>query len=180
MNDSHFSLEFTLTTAEIRRLNKMYFKSLWEEKIRILWSMFFIAALLFNFFFLNQNTDLTLVIINNLILIILFFLFQYSFVKTISSLIFRLIKKLLKFDKFIAKYKFNFTKSLIYVHSPTGEITHKWSHIEKAILTKDFFFLYIKEKNGYIISVSNKYNSERNMEKLLAFIENNVIQITKV
>ncbi|WP_431242055.1 YcxB family protein [Flavobacterium sp. P21] len=109
----------------------------------------------------------------------IFFLFQYSFVKTVSDLIFRLIKKLLKFDKFISKYKLNFTNSFIYVRSPIGEVSHKWSHIEKAILTKDFLLLYIKEKNGYIISISNKYNTNRNLGKLIAFVESNGTHITK-
>jgi len=61
-----------------------------------------------------------------------------------------------------------------------GEFAHKWTQIEKAILTKDFFFLYIKERNGYIISISNKDTETRNMKELIAFVENNVTQITKV
>ncbi|MDQ6471702.1 YcxB family protein [Flavobacterium sp. LHD-80] len=89
-------------------------------------------------------------------------------------------KKLLKFDNFINKYKLNFTNSLIYVRSPLGEFTHKWSQIDKAILTKDFFFLYVKEKNNYIISISNKYNNDRNMTDLIAFVESNVTQVIKV
>ncbi|KAF2511406.1 YcxB family protein [Flavobacterium zhairuonense] len=86
----------------------------------------------------------------------------------------------MKFDKFISKYKFNFTNSFINVHSPLGEITHKWSQIEKAILTKDFFFLYVKERNGYIISISNKYDQYRNMEKLIDFVERKVTHVVKL
>jgi hypothetical protein len=61
-----------------------------------------------------------------------------------------------------------------------GGFSHKWCKIEKAILTKDFFFLYVKEKNGYIISISNKCNNKRKISELVAFMENNVIQVTKV
>lgn len=61
-----------------------------------------------------------------------------------------------------------------------GEIIHKWSQIEKAILTKDFFFLYIKDRNRYIISISNKDNNGRKMDELIAFVETNVTPITKV
>ncbi|WP_370526659.1 YcxB family protein [Flavobacterium sp. MDT1-60] len=106
-------------------------------------------------------------------------MFQYSFVNTTCKITFELIKKLLRFDRFLVKYKFNFTNSFIYVHSPLGEFVHKWTQIEKAILTKDFFFLYVKEKNGYIISISNK-NENRNIKELITFVERNVIQVTKV
>lgn len=61
-----------------------------------------------------------------------------------------------------------------------GEIVHKWSQIEKAILTKDFFFLYIKDRNRYIISISNKDNNDRKMDELIAFVESNVTRVTKV
>ena len=61
-----------------------------------------------------------------------------------------------------------------------GEIVHKWSQIEKAILTKDFFFLYIKDRNRYIISISNKDNNDRKMDELIAFVESNVTPVTKV
>ncbi|WP_426484751.1 YcxB family protein [Flavobacterium sp. 2] len=180
MSDSHFSLEFELNATEIRKLNKMYFKNLWEGRIRILSGMILIGAIFFNFFYLDRNSDYIIWIIRNLIFIILFLLFQYSFVNTICSLIFQLIKKLLKFDKFISKYKLNFNSSIIHIHSPLGEISHKWSQIEKAILTKDFFLLYVKERNGYIISISNKCAKNRNMKELIAFVEDKVTPITKI
>ncbi|KAF2329821.1 YcxB family protein [Flavobacterium daemonense] len=180
MNDTQFSLEFELNATEIRRLNKMYFKNLWEERIRIFASIFLIAAIFLNFFSLEKDGDYIIWIIKNLVLVIIFLLFQYSVVSTICGLIFQLIKKLQKFDLFIKKYKFNFTNSFIYVQSPVGEITHKWSQIEKAILTKDFFFLYVKERNGYIISISNKGDKRRNMNELIAFVEQKVTHITKV
>jgi hypothetical protein len=61
-----------------------------------------------------------------------------------------------------------------------GGFSHKWCKIEKAILTKDFFFLYVKEKNGYIISISNKCNNKGKISELVAFIENNITKVTKV
>lgn len=61
-----------------------------------------------------------------------------------------------------------------------GEIAHRWDQIEKAILTKDFLFLYIKDRNGYIITISNKDENGRNMDQLIAFVESNVTSIKKV
>ncbi|WPO78469.1 YcxB family protein [Flavobacterium sp. KACC 22761] len=180
MNDSKLSFEFALNIGEIHKLNKMYFKNLWETRVRFFLSMLLIVAVFFSFFNLNKSSDYIVWIIRNLALIIIFLLFQYLLVKTASNLIFQLIKRLLKFENFIAQYKLNFTNSLIYVHSPLGEITHKWSQIDKVILTKDFFLLYIKEKNGYIISISNKCNENRNIEELIAFVERKVTHITKV
>jgi len=180
MNNAQFSLEFELNTAEIRKLNKMYFKNLWEERIRFLSNMLLVVAIVLNLFYLD-NSDYIIWLIRNLSFILLFLLLQYPFVNTLCRLIFQLIKELLKVDRFISKYKLNFTNSSIYVHSPIGEITHKWSQIEKAILTKDFFLLYIKESKGYnIISISNKCNKDRNMEGLIAFVESKVVHITKV
>jgi hypothetical protein len=180
MNTSNFSLEFELTVSEIRKLNKMYFKNLYQERVMIISCIILLLLIFFDFFNLNDDNDLMEWIIRSLVLIAFFMMVQYSFVNTVCKILFRITKKLLEFDGFISKYKFNFTNSFIYVHSPLGEYAHKWSQIEKAILTKDFFFLYIKERNGYIISISNKCSDSRNMEKLIAFIENNVTQITKV
>ncbi|WP_264550757.1 YcxB family protein [Flavobacterium sp. N2038] len=177
MINSKFSLEFKLSPVEIRKLNKMYFKNLYEDKVRI----FSFVLLLVSFIIsLNYNTDFVTWIIRNLIFVVLFLVFQYSFVNAICRLIFKLIKKLAKFDKYINKYKLNFTNSFIYVHSPLGDVKHKWNQIENAILTKDFFFLYIKEKNNYIISISNEQNSGRNIDKLIAFVEGNVTPVIKV
>lgn len=179
MNATNFSLEFELNMIEVRKLNKMYFKNLYKERVRIFSGVLLLFSLMYDIFNLDSNEDFIIWIIRNLILIIFFLMFQYSFVNTIYKLIFRLIKKLLKSDAFIGRYKFNFTNSFIYVHSPLGGFAHKWTQIDKAILTKDFFFLYIKEKNGYIISISNK-KEDRNLEKLLTFVENNVTHITKM
>nr|MBU3859672.1 YcxB family protein [Flavobacterium sp. MC2016-06] len=158
----------------------MYFKHLYKERVTTISSLILFLLILFDFFRVDHNNDMMQWIIRSLILIIFFLLIQYSFVNTICKLIFRLAKKLLKFDSFISKYKFNFTSSLIHVHSPLGEFAHKWSEIEKAILTKDFFFLYVKKRNGYIITISNKDNNQRNMEELITFIERHVTHVTKV
>jgi hypothetical protein len=179
MNTSNFSLEFGLNADEIQKLNKMYFKNLYKERIRFFCGFVLLYSVFYDFFDLNDDSEFIIWIIRNLVFVIIFLIFQYSFVNTICKLTFQLIKKLLAFERFTLKYKFNFTNSFIYVHSPLGEFAHKWSQIEKAILTKDFFFLYIKERNGYIISISNK-NQKRNMKELLAYVESNVIQITKV
>ena len=180
MSDSLFSLEFELNATEIQKLNKMYFKNIWEERIRILSIIFLIGSIFLNFYFIDRNSDYIIWIIRSLFFVALFLLFQYSVVKTICSLIFLLIKRLMKFEKFVSRYKLNFTNSFIYIHSPTGEISHKWSQIEKAILTKDFFLLYIKERNGYIISISNRCINNRKMEELISFVDNKVTKITKI
>lgn len=179
MNDSSFSLEFGLNVDEVQKLNKMYFKNLYRERIQILFGFVLLISTFYDFFDLNSGSDLIMWIIRNLFFVIVFLMFQYSFVNTICKLIFQLIKKLLRFDIFMAKYKFNFTYSSIYVHSPLGEFAHKWTQIEKAILTKDFFFIYIKERNGYILSISNK-KQNKNMDELIAFIESNVMKVIKV
>lgn len=180
MNTSNFSLEFDLNTSEIRKLNKMYFKGIYKKRVLFFLGAFLLVGICFDFFNLNGNNDLIEWSIRNLFIVTLFLLFQYLFVNAICKVIFQFINKLLKFDKFVSKYKFNFTNSFMYVHSPLGEFTHKWCYIEKAILTKDFFFLYFKEKNGSIISISNKCNGSRKMEELLAFIEKNVTHIIKI
>lgn len=180
MNASDFSLEFELNGTEIQKLNKMYFKNLYKEKVTIFSIVLLLFSIVYDCFSLDDGNDLVIWIIRNLVLIVFFLIFQYSFVNAVCKMIFQMIRKLLKFDSFIKKYKFNFTNSFIYVHSPLGKIAHKWSQIEKAILTKDFFFLYVKEKNGYIISISNKNKDGRDIKELIAFVESNVTQITKV
>ncbi|KQB40111.1 YcxB family protein [Flavobacterium aquidurense] len=180
MNTSGFLLEFELNIAEIRKLNKMYFKNLYKEKVTVFLGIVLFLAIFFDFFYLNNDTDLVTWLLRNLILIILFFLFQYSFVNVISKTIFQFSKKLLKYNRFSKKYKFNFTNSRICVHSPLGEFVYKWSQIENAILTKDFFFLYVRDRNGYIISISNKANNGRNIHELIDFVENNVTHVTKI
>lgn len=174
MTNTTFSLQFDLNLCEIRKLNKMYFRGLYQKRI-----LFFLATLLLVYIFtdLSNNNDVVELVIRDLLLVIVFLLFQYTFINAICKVIFQLINKLLQSDRFISRYKFNFTNSNIYVHSPLGEYIHTWSQIENAILTKDFFFLYIRDKNNYIISISNKY---RKLDELITFIENNVTQITKV
>ncbi|MNY19007.1 hypothetical protein D3C86_1524200 [compost metagenome] len=179
MNASNFSLEFRLSADEVRKLNKMYFKNLYKGRVQILFGFVLLFYIFSSFFDLSNGSDLITWIIRNLTFVIIFFMFQYSFVNTTSKLTFELIKKLLRFDGFLMKYKFNFTNSFIYVHSPLGGFVHKWTQIEKAILTKDFFFLYVKGKNRYIISISNK-NQNRDIKELIAFVERNVIQVMKV
>lgn len=180
MNASSFYLEFELNIGEIRKLNKMYFKSLYKERVIVFSGIVLLFAIFFDFFDLNDDIDYIIWLLRNLVLIILFFSFQYSFVNTISKVVFQFTKKMLKHNRFNKKYKFNFTNSSISVRSPMGEIVHKWTQIEKAILTKDFFFLYIKDRNRYIISISNKDNNGRKMDELIAFVETNVTPITKV
>jgi len=180
MSNSGFFLEFELNIGEIRKLNKMYFKSLYRERVVVFSGILLISAVFFDFFDLNDEIDYIQWLVRNLILIVLFFLFQYSFVNTISKVVFQFIKKLLKYNRFSKKYKFNFTNSRIYVHSPMGEVVHKWSQIEKAILTKDFFFLYVRGRNNYIISISSKYNNGRKIDELISFVEHNVTHINKI
>lgn len=179
MDTINFSLEFRLNVDEVQKLNKMYFENLYMDRVQVLFGFILLFAAFYDFFDLKDANDLLLLLIRNLAIVVIFFMFQYSFVNTTCKLIFQLIKKLSRFERFIVRYKFNFTDSLIYVHSPLGEFVHQWTHIEKAILTKDFFFLYVKEKNGYIISISNK-KKNGNLMELLAFVERNVIPITKV
>lgn len=173
-------MEFELNVSEIRKLNKMYFENLYKQRVLIFSSVLLFSLILFDFFDTDANKDIFQWIIRSLIIIVFFLLIQYLFVDTICNVIFATAEKLLRFDKFISRYKFNFTNSLICVHSPLGEIKHKWNKIEKAILTKDFFFLYIKEDNAYIISISAKNNKGRDMEKLLEFIESNVTHVIKI
>lgn len=180
MNASSFDLEFELNIGEIRKLNKMYFKNLYKDRVIIFSGIALLFAVFFDFFDLNDDIDYIIWLVRNLVLIILFFSFQYSLVNAISRGIFQFTKRILKHDRFCKKYKFSFTNSNICVHSPMGEIVHQWNQIEKAILTKDFFFLYIKDRNRYIISISNKDNNDRKMDELIAFVESNVTPVTKV
>lgn len=177
MNLSAFSLEFGLSTSEIQKLNKMYFKHLYKDRILIVLSTVLLVLILFN---LSNDNDLTEWVIRSLALIIFFLMVQYICVNSLCKLIFRLAKSLLKSEKFINKYRLNFTNSVICVQSPLGRFTHEWTKIEKAILTRDFFLLYIKERNGYIISISNKCSNGRNIEELVSFVEKNVTHVTKV
>jgi hypothetical protein len=155
----------------------MYFKHLYKERILLASVIILFLLILFS---LNNDNDFIEWIIRSLALIIFFLIIQYSFVNSICKLIFRLAKRSLKSENFINKYRLNFNDSFICVHSPLGRFRHKWSEIEKAILTKDFFFLYVKQRNGYIISISNKCVKGRNIDELISFIEKNVTHVTKV
>ena len=180
MNTSNFSLEFALNSTEIRKLNKMYFKHLFKERIIICSFVLFFLLIVLDFFNVNRGIDFVQWLIRSLVLVVFFVYIEYSLAKTICKVIFHLIKKLMKFDKFLSWYRFDFSSSFISVHSPLGLLTHKWSKIEKVILTKNFLYIYIKEKNGYIISISNKDSHDRNIKKLIEFIENDSIYIAKV
>ncbi|CAI2768483.1 hypothetical protein [Flavobacterium collinsii] len=177
MGTSTFSLEFDLNIAEIRNLNKMYFKDLYKKRI-----MFFLAIILLVIVFLDwdNNDDFFQWIIRNLFSVIFFLFFHYLIVNAICKVTFRLVKKLLKFEGFVRRYKFSFTNSVIGVHSPLGGFTHRWCQIEKAILTKDLFLLYIRDRNGYIISISTKDNCDHKIAELIAFIDCNVTHVERI
>lgn len=142
--------------------------------------LFCIVLFFLIFVDLVNDNDLMEWIIRSLALIVFFLMIQYTVVNSVCKIIFRSVKKLRRAENFINKYKLNFTNSFIYVHSPLGGFKHKWNEIEKAILTKDFFFLYVKAQNNYIISISNKKTAGRNIEELIAFVENNVTHVKKV
>jgi len=180
MNTSKFSLEIELNVIEIQKLNKMYFKHLYKERVTYATVLVLLILIFFDFFSLHTDTDLLQWILRNFVLILLFLMFHYSLVNTICKIIFKLTKKFLAYTNCMGKYKLNFTNSCIYVNSPLGAFAHKWSQIEKAILTKDFFFLYVKDAEQHIISISNKHTDGRNMNKLLTFVESNVTEITKI
>lgn len=177
MKSSNFSLQFELNVCEIQKLNKMYFKNIYKNRILV---SSCIILLFLIFFDLKSNNDLIEWIIRSLALIVFFLIVQYSLINSVSKMIFRLIKKVLKSENFANQYKLNFTSTSINICSPLGNFKHKWSKIEKAILTKDFLFLYVKDRNGYIISISNNCAGERNMEELISFVENNVVHVLKV
>lgn len=175
MNAPNFLLEMELSVSEVRKLNKMYFKYTYKRKVlKVLCIVLFFLV----FFDLRRDIDLFVWIIRSLSQVILFLIFQQAIVSSISKIIFRLVE--IKSNLFINKYRLIFNSSFVCVHSPLGDFKHDWNSIEKAILTKNFFFLYVKEFNGYIISISTKHSTDRNMRELLEFIENNIIPVTKV
>jgi hypothetical protein len=180
MGTSKFSLEFELNVAEVRKLNKMYFKRLYKERVTIVSVIVLAFLIFFDFFNLNSDEDFIKWELRTIAFIVLFLMFHYPIVNAICRIIFQLSKKIADYSTVFGKYKFNFTNSFIYVHSPLGAFAHKWSQIEKAVLTKDFFFLYVKDDDQHIISISNKFNKGRNINELIAFVESNVIEITKM
>lgn len=177
MTAANFSLEFQLSIPEIRKLNKMYFRHLFKERIVFCLFIILILVILVDY---ALEIDFFEWVIQSCLLIVLFVIIQFSFVDVISKGIFKLTKTLMNEEKFKNRYKLTFTYSNIYIRSPLGELTHKWSKIEKAISTKNFLFLYVKERNGYIISISKKDYDCKKIEELLSFVEKNIIQVIKI
>jgi len=180
MNTSRFSLEFELNVAEVRKLNKMYFKCLYKERVTVLTVIVLVFLIFVDFLSVDNDDDFIKWQLRNTVLIVLFLMFHYTVVKTICRLIFQFTKKIADCSTLFSKYKFNFTNSFIYVQSPLGAFAHKWSQIEKAVLTKDFFFLYVKDNDQHIISISNKFDESRNINELIEFVESNVTKVIKM
>lgn len=158
----------------------MYFEHLFRERIIFVSIVILVFFIFFDFPIINIEDDFFLWIIRSLAIIVFFVIVENSFVDAVSRITFQLAKKLLKFEKLNSKYKFIFTDSKVSIRLPLGKLTHKWTAIEKAILTKNFLFLYIKEENNYIISISRKDYNCRKMEELLTFVEQNVVHIIKI
>lgn len=180
MNMSNFSIEFELNVTEIQKLNKMYFKRLCKERVTIFFIIALSCCIFFDFTNLENDADFIKWQLRSLGLVVSFFVFHYAVVNTICNVIFKIIRKLVRCTNFVGKYKLNFTNSCIHVKAPIGAFAHKWNQIEKAILTKDFFFLYVKDADQHIISISNKGKIDKNRSDLIAFVEHNVTEITKV
>ncbi|MBJ2126149.1 YcxB family protein [Flavobacterium sp. IB48] len=177
MNTANFSLEFQLNVSEIKMLNDMYFKHLFKD--RIVFGLLIVLSLMILIDF-SLEIDYLDWLIRSLLLVVFFVMIQFSLIDVISKAIFKLTKKIIGLNKSSNKYKLSFTHSNICVKSPLGELTHKWSKIEKVIQTKNFLFLYIKEQNSYIISISKKESNSKKIEELLSFVEKNVIHVVKV
>ncbi|WP_276381298.1 YcxB family protein [Flavobacterium sp. H4147] len=156
----------------------MYFEESSKERIGAFFFITVLSLIVFDLY--NEENDLIDWIIRSMILILVFLMVQHSVVKSISKILFKLEMELLHCKGFVKRYKFSFTDSFISVRSPLRSVSHKWSKIEKAILTKDFFFLYVKGKNNYIISIANESGHNHNINELIAFVENNVTHVTKV
>ncbi|SCY92845.1 YcxB-like protein [Flavobacterium anhuiense] len=178
MNTTNFFLEFPLNFSEIRKLNKMYFEHLFKQRVIFISILILLLLIFSDFININFEDDFFLWLIRSLGIIVFFVVFENSFVDAVSGITFQIAKRLLRFKNLNSRYKFVFTNSKLCIRFPLGRLTHKWATIEKAILTKNFLFLYIKEQNNYIISISRK--DCRKMEELLTFVEQNVIHIIKV
>ncbi|MET3027052.1 YcxB family protein [Flavobacterium sp. UW10123] len=177
MTASNFSLELQLNISEIRKLNKMYFEHLFKE-----WFVYvlFIVALVLAAFEFVREADFFQWLISCLLTFVFLVVIQFFFADTISRAIFCLAKRFVKYKQFYNRYKLTFSYSDICVKSPLGELKHKWTKIEKVISTKNFLFLYVQEKNAYIISISKKDHNRQEIEELLSFVENHVMHIIKV
>jgi len=177
MNTANFLLEFELDVSEIKRLNKMYFRHLFKERIVFVLLAVLLLLILNDF---SLQMDYFDWLIRSLLLVVFFVMIQFLLIDVISKSIFKLTKIIIGLKNSSSKYKLSFTYSDICVKSPLGELTHKWSKIEKVIQTKNSLFLYIKERNGYIISISKKESNSRKIEELLSFVEKNVVHVIKV
>ncbi len=177
MSAAAFLLEFQLKNSEIKKLNKMYIENLLQNIVFCTFSVVFSLYVIFDFINTDSQAEW---LIKSLLSIIFIVVIQMLTVNFISKIIYRIIKRLLKFDKFQRQYKLVFNYTNICICSPFIELTHKWSKIDKVILTKDSLFLYLKEQNAYIISISTKNCEFRKMQELVDFLEKNVIQVLKV
>jgi len=180
MNTTNFSLEFPLRLSEIRKLNKMYFEHLFRERVVFVSILILLLLIFLDLSNIDFETDFLFWLIRSLVVIVFFVVIENSFADAISGIVFKLTKRLLKFKKLNSRYKFKFTSSKVCIQFPLGNLTHKWTTIEKVILTKNFLFLYIKGRNNYIITISRKDYDCRKIEELLVFVENNVTQIIKI
>ncbi|WP_420842744.1 YcxB family protein [Flavobacterium humidisoli] len=177
MRAANFSLEFQLNISEIRKLNKMYFEHLFKERLIY---VFFVVALVMLFLDFINEADLFQWFISCLVTLVLLVIIQFFCLDAICRMIFFLTKWLIKYNKFYSRYKLTFTYSDVCVRSPIRELKHKWTKIEKVISTKNFLFLYVKERNAYIISISKKDHNCQQIEELVSFVENHVMHVIKV
>lgn len=180
MSANAFLLEFQLKNSEIKKLNKMYIENLLHNIVFCSFFAIFSLCVFFDFINTDSTSDLNQWLIKSVIFIILIVIIQISTVDMITRLIYKIVKRLLKFDKFQSQYKLIFNYTDICIRSPFVELTHKWSKIDKVILTKDSLFIYLKEQNAYIISISTKNCEFRKMQELVDFVEKNVMQVLKV
>ncbi|WP_166922253.1 hypothetical protein [Flavobacterium poyangense] len=158
----------------------MYFKRLCKERVTFFFIIALTCCIFFDFFNLENDDDFIKWQLRSLVLVVSFFIFHYALANTICKVIFTVIRKLVRCSNFVGKYRLNFTNSCIYVKAPLGAFAHKWNQIEKAILTKDFFFLYVKDADHHIITISNRGKNDKKRNDLIAFVEHNVTEITKV
>lgn len=177
MKAANFSLEFQLNISEIRKLNKMYFEHLFKERLIY---VFFVVALIVLFLDFINEADFFQWLISCLVTLVFLVVIQFFFLDAISRTIFCLTKWLIQYHKFYSRYKLTFTYSDVCVRSPLRDLKHKWTKIEKVISTKNFLFLYVKERNAYIISISKKDHNCQKIEELVSFVENHVMHVIKV
>ena len=117
MYNPDFTLEFKLNSIEIRKLNKMYFKRIYKERFRFFSLILLFFLIFFDVFDWNDDNDFIRWFSRNLVLILFFLLFQSHIVNTLCRTFFKLIRKLMKFERFLRSYKFNFTNSRSEEHT---------------------------------------------------------------